>query len=579
MPNSNVTITVTFKETTPVTNGTVTISAATHGTVTATVDGNPIKSGDEVKAGKTVAVKATPDEGYELDKVTVTDATYNETAGTFTMPEGNVTISATFKETEAKEYKFELDTTEFVGEVTSSVDSGKTVKDGDKVTLSFKCTTPEGWSWDNTTTIDVNGKSEKLTTDAAKEITITADTKVTLVGGYKETGSTEPGNPDDTEKTAKLTFASSGDIDLTVTVDGVEKETGAEVNIGSTVVITFTTAEGFAFDGTLKVNNIQQSLKTSEVDGKNVYTYEFDIEEDTTIEVTGTWLNESEIVKISVDKSQISNNGISISVPTIAQPNSTVTLTISGETEGYTFTVTANDGSDVTVTDNGDGTYTMTAGAAGTTLAITVTATYKGAVTIANVTGGTATATASKTGAITSGTTAVEAGETVTVTLIPNANYKSNGLKVTKTGATTTVTATKGSDENTYTFTMPQHPVTITPEFTDNSTPGATKEVTITIENEMTTPAYITAKLSETKVTLPETGNETVTLTLKNATTSGESLSVKLSVDAGTIDKKVVTVATTDETITLTIPSNCNATEIKITIENDSSNVGENTTN
>ena len=54
------------------------------------------------EAGATVKLTATADSGYELDSYSVKDASANEltvTDGTFTMPKGNVTVSATFKET------------------------------------------------------------------------------------------------------------------------------------------------------------------------------------------------------------------------------------------------------------------------------------------------------------------------------------------------------------------------------------------------------------------------------------------------------------------------------------------------
>lgn len=118
---------------TVVEDGTVTISTATNGTVTATVDGKAIASGDKVAAGKTVTVTATPDSGYELNKVTVTGATYNETAKTFTMPEGkDVTISATFKEEGA--ISVNLTTSSEAVTATLNKDSGKP---GDKVVLTL----------------------------------------------------------------------------------------------------------------------------------------------------------------------------------------------------------------------------------------------------------------------------------------------------------------------------------------------------------------------------------------------------------------------------------------------------------
>ena len=79
----------------------ITIDDAANGTVTA----NPTAA----KAGATVTITATPDEGYAVGTVTVTDRFGNavrvtensDGTYTFTMPNGQVTVTATFVETEA----------------------------------------------------------------------------------------------------------------------------------------------------------------------------------------------------------------------------------------------------------------------------------------------------------------------------------------------------------------------------------------------------------------------------------------------------------------------------------------------
>lgn len=72
---------------------TITIDGGiTNGTVTTSPSGT-------VLDGSVVTITATPDDGYALTSLTVTDDSDNEvtvTANTFTMPESNVTITATF---------------------------------------------------------------------------------------------------------------------------------------------------------------------------------------------------------------------------------------------------------------------------------------------------------------------------------------------------------------------------------------------------------------------------------------------------------------------------------------------------
>lgn len=101
--NSDYTLSwTTYSSTEPTTKYTVTVDKnITNGTVT--------PSATSLEAGKTFTVTATPDDGYELDAITVTTAdgksvaATDESTHTYTMPASNVTVSATFKvKTDAK---------------------------------------------------------------------------------------------------------------------------------------------------------------------------------------------------------------------------------------------------------------------------------------------------------------------------------------------------------------------------------------------------------------------------------------------------------------------------------------------
>ena len=87
MPAGNVTVTATFQAI----DYTITISGTTNGTVTA----------DKEKAniGEEVALTVTPNAGYELADLTVKsgEAIITVTDNKFTMPAGNVTVTATFE--------------------------------------------------------------------------------------------------------------------------------------------------------------------------------------------------------------------------------------------------------------------------------------------------------------------------------------------------------------------------------------------------------------------------------------------------------------------------------------------------
>lgn len=117
---------------------TVTVTSASSAVnYTVAVDKN-IKNGAvatsaaSLAAGKTFKVTATPNEGYELDTITVTDAegksvaATNESTHTYTMPASNVTVSATFKvKTDAK-YSVTYTAPTGEGVVSASIDPTET---------------------------------------------------------------------------------------------------------------------------------------------------------------------------------------------------------------------------------------------------------------------------------------------------------------------------------------------------------------------------------------------------------------------------------------------------------------------
>lgn len=122
--NSDYTLSwTTYSSTEPTTKYTVAVDKnITNGTVT--------PSATSLEAGKTFTVTATPNVGYELDTVTVKDASNNEikpnTNGSYTMPASNVTVSATFKvKTDAK-YSVTYTAPTGEGVVSASIDPTET---------------------------------------------------------------------------------------------------------------------------------------------------------------------------------------------------------------------------------------------------------------------------------------------------------------------------------------------------------------------------------------------------------------------------------------------------------------------
>jgi len=127
MPAFAVTVTATFQQATEtytvtvdenIANGTVAVNPTTY------------------TAGQTVTLAVNPDEGYTLTDLTVTNTATGEPVtvsenNTFVMPEGNVTVTATFKAT----YTITTSTTGDVGGSTISVPAS--AAEGDIVTVTL----------------------------------------------------------------------------------------------------------------------------------------------------------------------------------------------------------------------------------------------------------------------------------------------------------------------------------------------------------------------------------------------------------------------------------------------------------
>lgn len=150
----------TYGSTAPTTKYNVTVDPnIKNGTVTTSAT-------SPLAADETFTVTAEPSDGYELDAITVTTAdgkpvaATNESTHTYTMPESNVTVSATFKvKTDAKFSVTYIDPTSSEGVVSASIEptvttlaAGTTVK----VTVTVK----EGY----TASLDVAGANVTTST-------------------------------------------------------------------------------------------------------------------------------------------------------------------------------------------------------------------------------------------------------------------------------------------------------------------------------------------------------------------------------------------------------------------------------
>ena len=189
MPAGDVVVTATFQAI----DYSVTISETTNGTVTA--------DKETANIGEEVALTVTPDAGYTLDVLTVKsgEATMTVTDNKFTMPAGNVTVTATFEkkpepepepeptpEPEPEPTYFRVDLRPVEG--ATIVPSTQWVEEGG--TLTFTVEIEEGYVADGmVVTVSLGaGKAVEVEPDAAGVYTVRdVDGRVTItVYGVEE---------------------------------------------------------------------------------------------------------------------------------------------------------------------------------------------------------------------------------------------------------------------------------------------------------------------------------------------------------------------------------------------------------
>lgn len=216
---------------------TVTVAEAVNGTVTA----NPTSA----TAGTKITLSVTPSDGYAFGSYSVTDADGNAitvTDGTFTMPESNVTVSATFEELPPDSYSISVS-----GAENGTVSVNKTsATEGETVTLTI---TPEtGYKLSSLTVIDSSGNAVTVTDDTftmpAGNVTVTATFTVLPLETANYTVKHLQQNVADDEYTLKESETKTGTVGATTEAsaknyDGFTAQTVTQKNIvadGSTEI-------------------------------------------------------------------------------------------------------------------------------------------------------------------------------------------------------------------------------------------------------------------------------------------------------------------------------------------------------
>lgn len=171
----------TYGSTVPTTKYNVTVDPKiTNGTVTTSAT-------SPLAAGKTFTVTATPNDGYELDTITVTDAdgksvpATNESTHTYTMPTSDVTVSATFapKPDCRLGFGYATGSSDTMGTFSCS-SNGNPINEGTYpygTEVTFNAVAKEGYVFKGWYS-DINGTSERLSTETTYTFKLTKETDV-----------------------------------------------------------------------------------------------------------------------------------------------------------------------------------------------------------------------------------------------------------------------------------------------------------------------------------------------------------------------------------------------------------------
>ena len=213
---------------------TVTWAEPENGTLTVTADTGTLQSGATVEAGTSITVTATPDEGYELETLTVGGKTF--TSGESYVVEANTEIVATFAEIPPTMYTVSWTEPEngtlTVTTDTGTLQSGATVEAGTSITVT--ATPDEGYELE---TLTVGGK----TFTSGESYVVEANTEIEATFA-------------EVPPTMYTVSWTADNCDITVkTAEGTTVENGDEVAEGTELTITATAADGYELES-LTVN-------------------------------------------------------------------------------------------------------------------------------------------------------------------------------------------------------------------------------------------------------------------------------------------------------------------------------------
>ena len=338
MPASAVNVSATFKYA-PKYN--ITLNTSENGSVSADMQ--------TATEGTTVTLTVIPDEGYELDTLTVMNGETEVTVtdNTFVMPAGEVTVSATFKKIPRT---ITIDNSIITN---GSVEADKsTAAEGDTVTLTW--TAAEGYMMDKITVTDSNddevtvdqGLTSCVFTMPASNVTVTATFKEIPVasasivwGSMAFTYTDESGWADDgSEGAGTVTVTNTGEPSF-----NAKATYSAEIdymNIRGTFdkgVTTLAAGESLSFKLTLH-NRPTRILNGQKIGTVTVHISQTDFENVVTV------TSEQELLNALADGGAIKfGNDITVSSIDVVEATSDISIDLNGFTfDGIRFDVLEN---------------------------------------------------------------------------------------------------------------------------------------------------------------------------------------------------------------------------------------------
>ena len=280
--NYNTGIFVTYNAGTKPVTYTVTVNESDNGTVEAD---KSAAAKDEV-----VTLTVTPAAGYELDALTVNDGAVevtkvNATTYTFVMPEGNVTVTATFK---VITYAVNID--ENVANGTVSVDKSAAAE-GETVTVTVEADAEYAYVVNSlkvindSTGLEVEVNEEyKTFVMPASSVTVTAEfeqldtTSADIEWGslaYTYTDEAGAWTADTADKAGQITVTNTGSEYIDVTVVYTAKEGYEDLGVtGSFDLTNATVAEGSSKTFTLELSGKPKKALSGETIGTVTVTIE-----------------------------------------------------------------------------------------------------------------------------------------------------------------------------------------------------------------------------------------------------------------------------------------------------------------